>query len=158
MAGKAEFTLVRYGMAWASTLGRLIDSDGKTRLCYTLEDEYRAVKVPGRTCIPEGRYKLFLRHDGRLHAKYKALYPEMHKGMLFLDGVPGFSGIALHRGLYSRDTDGCPLLGNRAVMIEGEFELRDSADAYERVYPTLIEPILKKIPTYLRVVRRPDHA
>ena len=46
-----------------STSGILFDvTDGKRKfLCYTLEDEYRRVKVKHETRIPEGTYKLTLR-------------------------------------------------------------------------------------------------
>ena len=52
-----------------STSGVLFDvTDGKRKfLCYTLEDEYRAVKVKHETRIPEGTYKLTLRSEGGVY-------------------------------------------------------------------------------------------
>ena len=35
--------------------------------CYTLEDQYQAVKVMHETCIPEGQYKIELRTEGGFH-------------------------------------------------------------------------------------------
>ena len=42
--------------------------------CYTLEDEYRDVKVMGETCIPEGTYDVKFRKEGGFHSRYSAKY------------------------------------------------------------------------------------
>lgn len=150
--------LVRFGFGRKnSTLGEMIGFDGKA-ICNTIEDGYKKVKVYGETCIPEGRYRLFLRHDGRLHAKYQSLHPDIHKGMVFLEDVQGFTGIAVHRGISPKDSLGCPCLGRRPQFVEDEFVLGSgtSADAYVVWYEQVIEPLLQKIPTYLRVSRRPE--
>ena len=63
--------------------------DGKFE-CYTLEDQYQAVKVMHETCIPEGTYKLKLRTVGGFNSRYTKKYPTFHRGMLWLEDVPGF--------------------------------------------------------------------
>ena len=35
--------------------------------CFTLEDEYRDLKVRGETCIPDGEYEIKLRTVGGFH-------------------------------------------------------------------------------------------
>lgn len=88
------------------TIGDLfIEND---RLCYTLEDAIREVegtpvavwKVPGKTAIPEGRYRVSLENSGRFG-------PET----ITLNDVPGFEHIRVHGGNTVDDTEGCPLVG-----------------------------------------------
>ena len=67
--------------------------------CYTLEDEYRDIKVMHETCIPEGTYEIKFRDVGGFHGKYLSRYgEEFHKGMLHVQNVPGFKYILLHQG------------------------------------------------------------
>lgn len=153
-----EMEIVRFGFGRVnSTLGEILGFDGK-HICHTIEDGYKKVKVYGETCIPEGRYRLYLRNDGRLHTKYKSLHPDIHRGMIFLDKVPQFEGIAVHRGISPKDSLGCPCLGRRPQIVEGEFVLGSgtSAEAYVSWYEHAIEPLLDKVPVYLRVSRRPE--
>ena len=71
--------------------------DGKFE-CYTLEDQYQAVKVMHETCIPEGTYDIKFRKVGGFHQKYSARYKNAHYGMLELQNVPGFQYILIHPG------------------------------------------------------------
>ena len=78
-----------------------------------LEDEKRIIKVPGETCIPEGKYKLGIRRaDTPLTLKYRQRY-DFFKYHVEILNVPNFIGIYLHPGLHSGHTKGCPLIGNR---------------------------------------------
>ena len=61
--------------------------------CYTLEDQYQAVKVMHETCIPEGTYQIKLRTIGTFDKRYKSKYPTFHRGMLWIQDVPGFEYI-----------------------------------------------------------------
>ena len=58
------------------------ESFGLRFLCYTLEDEYRALKVKGETRIPKGIYNIEYRKEGGFHNKYSKRFPNIHKGML----------------------------------------------------------------------------
>lgn len=84
------------------TLGEL-SVDGKFE-CYTLEDEDRlhkgGLKVDGLTAIPIGRYKIRL-----------ALSPKRGYMVPWVDGVPGFSHVQIHRGNGPEDSHGCVLVG-----------------------------------------------
>lgn len=128
-----EITLERFGFGRDSTLGEL-RVDGLHE-CYTLEDERRRVKVQGETCVPAGRYPLRFRTEGGLHAKYKARFPNLHRGMLWLQNVPGFSWVYLHIGNDEAETDGCPLVGRVPVILpDGEFKVASSTEAYLAFY------------------------
>ncbi len=107
---------------------------------YTLEDEYRNVKEYGETRIPAGTYEIKLRTVGGFHERYKAKFPEMHKGMLELQNVPEFQYILIHIGNDEDDTAGCILVGNTANnnLIEGKKGfIGDSTSAYREVYPII---------------------
>lgn len=78
-------------------------------ICYTLEDKVReeqgvpveSWKVFGNTAIPVGDYKVAITFSNR----FKMKMPQV------LD-VAGFSGIRIHTGNSSKDTEGCILVGS----------------------------------------------
>jgi hypothetical protein len=140
-----ELDLYRYSSGKESTLGILLIRDGKGGrrfLCYTLEDEARNVKVYGETRIPAGRYRVALRTEGGKHEKYKAKFPSMHKGMLWIMDVPNFQWVLMHIGNDDDDTDGCVLMGDGATQNVTEAgTISSSTAAYKRVYPQIAGPI-----------------
>lgn len=75
------------------------------RICYSLEDTVRknaagAGKVPGRTAIPAGRYKINFSWSNRFN-----------KMTFEVVGVTNFIGIRWHAGNTDLDTEGCQLPG-----------------------------------------------
>lgn len=68
----------------------------------TIEDRVRpeGEKVYGKTAIPEGTYEVKLTHSPR----FKKILPEILN-------VPNFSGIRIHTGNSSKDTEGCIIVG-----------------------------------------------
>lgn len=93
--------LKRRWLTLETTIGEL-SIDG-TPECLILEDRYRPPpepKVPGKTCIPIGRYRVLWTWSQRFQRK-----------MLLVDGVPGFQGIRVHGGNDAGDTEGCLLPG-----------------------------------------------
>lgn len=95
-----ELTLNRIFLSSSATIGELLVND--KHLCDTLEDRVRpeGEKVYGKTAIPEGTYEVKLTHSPR----FKKILPEILN-------VPNFSGIRIHTGNSSKDTEGCILVG-----------------------------------------------
>ena len=90
--------VIREPSTVAATMGILLIDGVFT--CWTLEDVVRAVKIPGETAIPAGRYEVRL----SLSQRFQKLLPEILT-------VPGFTGIRIHAGNTQADTHGCLLVG-----------------------------------------------
>lgn len=89
------------------TVGKLY-IDG-VLFCNTLEDVTRNkidiainnfFKIPSKTAIPYGTYRIILSMSNRI----KKVLPEVL-------GVPKYTGVRIHGGNKSEDTDGCILVG-----------------------------------------------
>lgn len=95
-----EIILIRKEFTEKSTIGDFI-IDGEW-FCYALEDMVRepGVKIPGKTAIPEGRYRVVVDQSTRFG-----------RAMPHILNVPNFEGIRIHAGNTEKDTEGCPLLG-----------------------------------------------
>jgi len=92
------------------TVGQLYEETeyGLSPLCYTLEDKVREIegqpvsswKVQNETAIPRGTYSV----SNTLSNRFKTRLP-------LLANVAGFSGIRIHSGNSSKNTEGCLLVG-----------------------------------------------
>jgi len=132
----------RFSGGTDDTLG-LLFIDGHFA-CFTLEDEFREVKVPGETCIPVGTYDVELRTVGGLTQKYQQMFPHIHKGMLWLRAVPNFRWIYIHVGNRDEHTDGCILVGDTCQQnVTEDGFVGGSRSAYERIYPPIAAAILR---------------
>ena len=97
------------------TIGRLYING--VYFCDTLEDtdrgltsamseaEIRRIKIPCKTAIPTGTYKV----EWYFWQKYKKHVPH-------ICGVKGFSGILIHSGNDAEDTTGCILVGRNTQV------------------------------------------
>jgi hypothetical protein len=109
-------------------------------LCFTLEDIFRRVKVPGETRIPAGRYEIKLRTEGLKYQKYLARFGEWQKpGMLWITNVPNFEWILIHPVADAKDTEGCLGVGD-GYLPEGT--MAASSVAYERIYKLISARLL----------------
>ena len=77
--------------------------------CDTIEDPVRTLKskedkVPGKTAIPPGIYKIILNES----PKFKRILPR-------LIDVPFFDGILIHRGNRASDSEGCIIVGENKI-------------------------------------------
>lgn len=115
-----------------STLGNFFINN--IRQCYTLEDDYDEIKVPGETRIPAGTYTVELRHGGGFYERYSEKFGEDHP-VLWIKNVPGYEYILIHIGNYYKDTAGCILVGKPyGTDKDGDYYLIDSTKAYKRIY------------------------
>ena len=137
-----EFNMYRYDSGNDSTLGKMFDPLDNG-LCYTCEDEHRDVKVMHETRIPAGRYEIKLRKAGSIHPRYQQKFPEIHKGMLWLQDVPEFEWIYIHLGNTDDHSSGCILTGSQPLPDEenGGGRVADSTSAYLKVYPMMANAI-----------------
>lgn len=136
--------LLRYSTSEESTLGILntFDQGRRVFLCYTLEDEWHPEKIHGETRIPDGTYEIKLRKTGGFHQRYSERFPDIHKGMLWLQNVPGFEYILIHIGNFDDNTEGCILVGDSArENVTQDGYVGDSTKAYKRIYPPIAEAL-----------------
>lgn len=94
-----KITLKRYEFKDTYTVGHLYIDD--VYFCYTLEDKVReGEKVNGQTAIPVGTYNVIIDVSTRFG-----------KQLPHVLNVPNFTGVRIHTGNTSKDTEGCILLG-----------------------------------------------
>jgi len=135
-----KLEVLRFSSEKDSTNGLLFDvSDGRSFLCYTLEDEHRDEKVMAETRIPAGTYRITLRTTGGFHGRYLKKYGSMHKGMLWVRDVPNFEYILIHTGNTDEHTAGCLIVGDSQQTNFGESDgfIGSSTQAYKRIYPPI---------------------
>lgn len=126
---RMRIELVRIAFKNTYTIGKLYVNG--TYFCDVLEDKDRGLessmteseilekKVKGETAIPTGHYVINITYS----PKYKRMMP------LLLD-VKGFSGIRIHSGNSSKDTEGCLIVGkNKKVGM-----VLESRDTYKRLF------------------------
>ena len=129
-----ELRLERKSFTDTATEGELY-IDGKFE-CYTLEDcdrnlESGGTKAHGITAIPRGKYTVQLSFSGRFN-----------KPLPILLDVPQFTGVRIHSGNSSADTEGCILVGSQNASESDDF-IGNSRLAFE--------PLFEKIQTALRM-------
>lgn len=161
-----ELKLISQPSGKTATLGTLVRvdagrlTDNLSPICRTLEDvvrepaEYyggddRAAWVAiwkklGETAIPSGRYRVEVTYS----PKFKRWLPVLHD-------VPGFTGIRIHAGNTSADTDGCILVGKvMAPMTDQDEEIGYSRAALDGdVIPLLGECYLRGEEVWITIVR-----
>ena len=113
--------------------------------CYTLEDQYQAVKVMHETCIPEGTYDIKFRKTGGFHAKYTERYKNAHYGMLHIQDVPNFTYILIHTGNTDEHTSGCLIVGEtqQDLEISKDGFIGSSTTAYKKMYAKVAGQLLQ---------------
>ena len=137
-----KLTVVRTQMGKDATNGILL-IDGMFE-CYTLEDQYQAVKVMHETCIPEGEYEIKFRKVGGFHERYSKRYQNAHYGMLWLQDVPGFTYILIHSGNTDQHTSGCLIVGETQQDLEVSKDgfVGSSTVAYKKMYAKVAGQLL----------------
>lgn len=153
-----NFIIQRFSDNRQSTLGllfkKIIDGNGY-RLHfrhYTIEDEYRDVKVMGETRIPAGFYELGIRQEETPKTlQYRQKYPWFKKHIEVLK-VKDFKGVYIHIGNDDKDTDGCILLGDNADNNQlGSGSVSNSTNAFRRFYEEVYEHLSKGGKAFLEI-------
>ena len=146
-----KLTVVRHQFGTDATNG-LLFIDGVFE-CYTVEDQYQAVKVMHETCIPEGTYDIKFRKVGGFNDRYSKRYKNAHYGMLHLQDVPNFTYILIHAGNTSDDSSGCILttttqtdLDSAKAGFGGQSQL-----AYKRMYDKVAKVLLQGKPVQIEI-------
>lgn len=94
------------------------------------EDDIKAIKIKGETAIPVGIYTVLLTYS----PKYKKVMP-------LINNVKGYSGIRIHSGNTSKDTEGCLLVGKNTVV----GRLTDSRNTFNALFKRLQQKGSNKI-------------
>lgn len=94
------------------------------------EDEIKQSKIKEQTAIPTGIYTVLLTYS----PKYKRIMP-------LINNVKGYSGIRIHSGNSSKDTEGCLLVGKNTVV----GRLTDSRNTYNALFKRLQQKGSNKI-------------
>lgn len=117
------------------------DTDRGLHMCDSLEHIGR-VKVPGKTCIPVGFYRLELVDS-----------PKYGPDTLSLVDVPGFRYIRVHSGNSAEDTDGCILAGMERNVATGNVWRSSVATSW---LEDTLRPLIKGgEPCYMLIERDP---
>lgn len=122
--------------------------------CFVLEDGPRDKKVKHETRIPAGMYPVLPAKTGRFYQLYKKRWG--HEFAIYLDNVPGFTGILIHIGNTVKDTSGCPLV-NRflGLGVDGNFSGTDSTSVYRQLYSLVAAAFERKEKVLCKVIRLP---
>lgn len=124
-----------------------------------VEDEKRAIKKKGETCISLGIYNFGLRFSPKFSKEYYrddegnlilakerktpeqiAKYHTMHE-MLWVLNVKDFEFILWHWGNTDEDTDGCYIVGSVFGKTKGKDGVLNSRKKYTEIYPILFRSI-----------------
>lgn len=95
--------------------------------CFTVEDTDRDLesggkKVQNETAIPRGIYPVSI----TMSTRFK-------KDLILISNVPGFSGIRIHSGNSSKDTEGCIIVGSVNIKDTDDW-VSGSKVAYEALH------------------------
>lgn len=149
-----NFILQRYSNVAAnggSTQGLLLEKDPFRFWCHILEDEGRAVKIPGETRVWAGFYELKIWNDGKNpnqwvldhRTKYNLNGDNWFKFPIEIVGIKDFLGVLFHAGIDQKHTDACPLtndtIGNNTIdpSNQGGRSVQAMKRFYQYLYPHL---------------------
>lgn len=125
-----KIKLVRKKGTAGFTEGRLyIDDDFE---CFTVEDAERAVKVQNKTAIPKGEYPITI----SMSTRFK-------KMLIEVQNVPNFTGVRIHSGNSSKDTEGCIIVGSINEREDDDW-VSGSRIAYDRLHKKVKQALSAK--------------
>lgn len=116
-----ELVLIRKWFSENSTIGELYING--ILECVILEDVTRDKKIQNETAIPYGEYTISITYS-----------PRFKRNLPLLNNVPDFSGVRIHPGNKSTDTEGCLLPGTG----KGKDVVYESRKAFDSLYSKLL--------------------
>ncbi len=152
----------RYNFKPDWTIGKLLllDKNGIYQLDgYTVEDEFRVVKVKGETSVPLGTYELGFRQSPKFSASFLyseslnkliepselRLFPTVKDfkshDLIWVKNIPNFEYVLIHWGNTDDDTDGCLIVGSALGIINGQEGVINSKKYYKELYCKVIKKI-----------------
>lgn len=144
MISTAHLKLYRTTFTRNSTIGELWTTEpGKERmLAFVLEDVARpyGVKVPGKTCIWVGKYKIKITYSNRFKRPLPIIYNQEDLSVKSDKAI--WTGVRIHPGNTAEDTEGCLLPG----LVKMEDKVAQSRAAFDDiVLPYIVNhPDMKK--------------
>jgi hypothetical protein len=139
---KTQITLLRFQDDGQTSLGLLYINN--KFYCYTLEDTFRKVKIPGETRIPSGTYNVdFRREETDLTRTYRQRFPDWFNYHLHIQDVPNFQSIYIHSGGDHTHTEGCILVSDSMNAGKESTFLSNSKNTYKNLYTFLEKHILE---------------
>jgi hypothetical protein len=141
------YALNRIRCSEHASVGSVI-GPGLSSPLYSLEDVVREVegqpvaswKIPGKTAIPSGRYRL----RWTMSSRFKRM-------MLLLEDVPGFAGIRIHPLNRASESEGCIGLGKSWTISGGEEAILKSVEAVKQFEALVVPKITAGEAVYLEV-------
>jgi hypothetical protein len=140
-----ELKLVRKHYGETFTEGKLFVNNGFQ--CYTVEDKDRKLetegctaKVQNKTCIPKGRYECTI----SMSSRFKRFLIEIRD-------VPCFTGIRIHSGNSSKDTEGCIIVGKSNKRDDDDW-VSESRIAYEALHKRVKEALSNGEKVFIEIV------
>jgi hypothetical protein len=125
------------------TEGRLY-IDGEFE-CFTVEDADRqleagGIKVQNKTAIPKGEYPITI-----------SMSNHFKKMLIEVQNVTGYSGVRIHSGNSSKDTEGCIIVGSINERDDDDW-VSGSRIAYERLHSKVKQALSSEDNITLKVV------
>jgi hypothetical protein len=113
--------------------------------CYTVEDADRMLeaggkKIQDKTAIPRGTYEVVITMSNRFK-----------KRLPLLLNVPGFTGIRIHAGNSSKNTEGCIIVGSINARDDDDW-VGGSKVAMQRLMPKIEAALAAKEKVTMEVV------
>ena len=155
-----DLVLYRRWFTDRSSIGELFFSESSgLRECFILEDVARApdIKLQDITAIPSGDYFMKITHSPRFNRLMPLIFNEEYfknpAGKEFYDLIRFdkiiFTGVRVHKGNESVDTDACQLTGRTRA--------KDFVGESEKAFDPLFEKLINKIGTKGRLNYRIIH-
>ena len=95
--------------------------------------EIMKIKVPRKTAIPTGKYRLTLNVVSPKFQKYKYYMFFCSAKMPRVLEVPGYEGILIHKGVDQNSSAGCLIVGYNKI----KGKVINSQEAFEKLYEIL---------------------